>query len=293
MALYKATAWFECNGAGWSESYYRDSAGVTDLAALVDFDTVGVPAGTGIWTKRAACLGKEARIIAEQASFVDLTTPIDPLTVGDSVLNYLPQDGNQAFTAEDPFTALLVRFGDSLNTRRKHTFIRGIADGAVIEGGQIGSGGKGIVAFDGAMTAFLTQLILSNYGWVGISGKVNHPVTNYVSEVGTNRILFTVDAPALPAADGQGLIHVNGINLGIGKKSVLDGAQVMVRIDDTHCKTKKPTAAFPFPGVGGFLRSFTKDLILIRNFRMQKIVKRSTGKVSFVSVGRAQAKARG
>lgn len=293
MALYKATAWFELNGAGWSESYYRDSAGVTDLAALVDFDTVGVPAGSGIWTKRAACLGKEASIIAQEASFVDLTAPIDPVTVGDSVLNYLPMPGNEAFSAEDPFTALLIRFGDSLNTRRKHTFFRGIADGSVIEGGKLQKGNKGIVAFDGALDSFCTQLILSNYGWVGITGKVNHPVTNYVSEVGTNRIVFTVGAPALPPADGQGLIHVNGVNLGIGKRSVLDGAQVMVRIDDTSCKTKKPTAAFPFPGVGGFLRSFVKDLIQIRNFRHQKIVKRSTGKVSFVSVGRAQAKARG
>lgn len=281
--IYKATAWFELNGKGWSESYYRNSEAISDLAALADFDRTVAGGGSGLWTKRAGCLGKEATLVAQETSFIT--------TLGDSVLNYIPIGGNSAFSADAPTVALLCRCGDLLNVRKKNIFLRGIADEAVIEGGKLSAGTP--PAFEAAINNFRDALITFNYGWLGRTTNQNFDVETYSTVVGTNQVLVEVKVGPLPAADQFNLIRLVGKNFGVGKPSILNGAQVYFRIDDTHVKTKKPTAVFPFPGDGPQLIYKPLDIQLIKNVRFQKIVERKVGKPSHLPRGRALARPRG
>lgn len=275
MPIYMATAFFELRGHGWSESYFRDGGGETDLAALADFDRLG------LWTKRAKCLGKQATCFAQRVSFSDV--------LGDSVLNYLTLPGNSGFDAEDPNTALLVRFGDATNTHFKNTFMRGIADDVVVQGGDVG---RGFALFQAAYNGFVDAVLQGTYGWMGSAVKTQHPLTGYVSDP-ENRIVFTTAAPALPAADVNGLIRVRGKNIGVGGKSILNKTMVCSREGDNTCTTKKAQAAFPFMGKACFLVTRTTTLRVIRNARLQKVVERKAGKVSYTSAGRLAARIQG
>lgn len=281
--IYKATAWFELNGLGWSESYYRDSGLVSDLAALADFDRVGAGGAGGLWVKRAGCLGKEATLISQETSFISVR--------GDSVLNYIPIGGNAAFSCDAPTVAILVRCGDTANVRKKNIFLRGIADDADIQGGKLSKDTP--PEFGAALQNFTTALITNNYGWMGRTVPVIFDVDTWADVPVTHQISLTVAAGPLPAADDFGLIRLVGKNMNPAGRSVLDGPQVFIRVDDVTLKTKKPTAAFPFPGPGPKLVYKPTDLQVIANVRFQKIVERRVGKVSHLPRGRALARPRG
>jgi hypothetical protein len=281
--IYKATAWFECNGLGWSEAYYRDSGLVSDLAALADFDRVGAGGAGGLWVKRAGCCGREVTLVAQETSFISVR--------GDSVLNYIPIGGNSAFSADAPTVALLVSCGNLDNTRRKNVFMRGIADNVVVNGGRFAAGTE--PAFEAAINNFKNTLISDGYGWLGRQAPQIFDVTAWADVPATHQILLTVDVGPLPPADTFGLVRLVGKLMNPRGRSVLDGVQVYIRVSDTEVKTKKPTAVFPFPGPGPKLIFKPTDLIDIASVRFQKIVERKVGKASHLPRGRALARARG
>ena len=274
MPLYVATAFFEMNGAGWTESYYRDSAGQMDLAAIADFDRAG------IWTLRQGMLAQPARITAQRASFVTIQ--------GDSVLNYIPMNAGQAWESEDANTAMLVRLGNADNTRRKNVFVRGIPDDMVLRGGTVGNA----AGWKNAADAFFFKLIERQYGWYSITGRTDHPVTGYVLDA-QNRVKVTLDpAPALGLAVGDKVV-LQGVNVGVSQPSVLNGNHPFIVTGAAEVTTAKRLAVFPFPGLGGKLRKVTKDLQVAFNHRYQKIDTRKAGKASHLQAGRARAKAKG
>lgn len=271
MSIYQSTMFFECLGHGWSETYYRDAGGQSNLEALADFDR------ENLWKKRALCCGAQVAIVAQRVSFTD--------QLQDSVLNYLPlQVGT--FDAEDSNTALLVTMAIANNTRRKNTFLRGVPDNIVVTGGIVD---RAFAAFINAFNAFAGALVQNTYGWIGSDVKTEHPVTDYTSDA-TNRLVFTVGGAALPVPATGNKIRLRGKNLGVGGKSVLNRTAVFLRNSATECKTNKPTAAFPFSGPGGFLVSRTTTIRVIANVKIQKVVERKAGKVSFTSPGRVPAR---
>jgi len=274
MPIYMATAFFSMEGYGWTESYFRDNNAVTDLAALADFDR------ETIWNKRAVALAKQAKIIAQRASFVTVK--------GDAVLNYIPMQGNETWDAEDPNTAILVRLGNIDNTRRKNIFMRGIPDDLVVRGGTVG----GATGWKPAADAFFTALVQNNYGWYGILDKVDINVTGYVENAQNKVVLTLAAAPPLGLAEGDKVV-LQGVNLGVGKPSVLNGNHPYIVTDTAEVTTVKPTAVFPFPGLGGKVRKVTKDLYQAKNWRYQKIDTRKAGKISNLQAGRARVKAKG
>jgi len=276
MPLYQATAFFEQLGHGWSESYYRDSGGLTDLAAIADFDRAK------IWTKRANCCGTQTTLFAQRASFVTVKN--------DSVLNYIPLAGNQEFTSEDPATALLIRLGNTDNTLRKNVFMRGIADGAVVEGGKFA---EDFASFGALVRSFTNALISESYGWYGSDTKVDMHVGGYTIQANTNRLIFTIDDANLPPEVVGTPIVVRGKGWGGCCKSVLNTTFPCVYFGTDQLITKRAVAAFPYVAPGGFLTRRTYALRVAANARLQKIVERKPGKVSYVAAGRQAARPRG
>lgn len=272
MPLYQATAFFEQLGHGWSETYFRDAGGQSDLAVLADFDR------TAIWEKRALCCGKQTKLFAQRASFTDV--------LGDAVLNYINLPGNEAFDSEDANTAALVSCAITNNTKRKNLFMRGVADDLVISGGIVG---RGFAPWLNAYNNFSAALITNLYGWLGTDVRTEHAVTNYEPDA-VNRLVFTLAAPGIDPPPVGNKVVVTGKALGVGGKSTLNRSFVVIRDANVTVKTAKPTAAFPYPGPGGFLVTRTKTLRVIANCRLQKIVERKAGKVGYISPGRAQAR---
>lgn len=274
MAVYLATCFFEQGGHGWSETYARDGGGVTNLAALADFDR------DTIWGKRAKCCGLQTRIFAQRVSFTD--------QLGDSQLNYIDLQPN-TFESEDANTAVLVVGQNSNNTRRKNIFMRGVADAVVVLGGEVD---RGFALFDASFKAWRDAMIQNAYGWIGTQANTEHPVLGYTTDA-ENRIVFTLGGPGIAAPAVGNKVRVRGKNMGIGKPSVLNSTFVCIRDNNTSVKTNKPTAAFPYPGTGGFLVTKTTNLITMANIRLQKVVERKAGKPSYVSAGRAAVRPRG
>lgn len=273
MPTYMATAFFRQDDQGWSETYFRDSGGTTDLAAIADFDRAR------LWTKRALCCGAQTTLFAQRASFTDVQ--------GDSVLNYieLPSAG---FDSEDANTALLVRLGNADNTKSKNIFFRGIADECVVDGGKFG---RGFAPFAGLVDDFFTSLIENNYGWRRTDVKTEMAVDGYVFDA-QNRIVFDVSTNFPPGNVGDKVV-VRGKNFGAGGKSVLNRQFVVAISGNNTLRTVKPLAAFPFAGDGPVLVRRTKVVQPAFNRRYQKIVERKAGKISYSSAGRVQARARG
>lgn len=269
-----ATAFFQQNGYGWTESYFRDSNSVTDLAALADFDR------EQIWAARSVALAKQASIVAQRTSFTEVR--------GDSVLNNIPMAGNPAWNSEDANTAILVRLGNIDNTRRKNVFMRGVPDDMVVNGGSIG----GAPGWKNAADAFFNKIIDFNYGWMSITTRVNFPITGYVANA-EKKVVITIGAdPVLGLPIGTKVV-LQGINVGVGLPSVLNGNHPFIVTGATEVTTAKRTAVFSFPGVGGFLRMNTKALLQAKSVRYQKVDTRKAGKPSNQQAGRARVKAKG
>jgi hypothetical protein len=275
MPLYNATAFFQMNGYGWTETYTRDSGSTEDLRAMADFDR------NNLWMKRAAALGVEAEITAQRVSLVELK--------GDSVLNYIPLSGNAAIEAEDPSTAILVRCGNALNTRRKNVFCRGVADVAITKGGKL----KGDPVFTGAFTAFLAALVQHNYGWMGVDVKTEMSVTNY-TQVDSGRVSLVFDPANFPVLATGDKVVWYGKGNGVSGKSVLNGPHPLIKTAAANTmETAKAMAVFPYPGPGGKFVRKTVQFIGIANAVPQKVDIRKAGKPSNLQVGRAAVRARG
>jgi hypothetical protein len=272
MPNYFATAFFQCNELGWTETYYRDGGGTTDLAVLADFDR------TTIWQKRANCLALPSKIVAQRVSF--------DTVLGDSVLNYIEMAGNAAFDSEDPSTAVLVRLGNADNTKRKNVFFRGCSDAAIISGGKFT--GPGRTAIQGAFDSFFGALIANNYGWKGSDTKVDMDVTGWTFDT-QNRIVFAVDPTNFPVlADGV-KVTWRGKDMGAGRPSKLNRPIALFNVGNNTVRTTKPTAAFPYPGVGPKFTRRTYALRVAMNARYQKVSTRKAGKNSHVQAGRLRA----
>lgn len=274
MALYMATAFFQQEGYGWTESYFRDSQEVTDLAALADFDR------NNIWNLRAVALAKQASIRAQRASFVTVK--------GDSVLNNIRIAGNDTWESEDANTAVLVRLGNIDNTKRKNVFMRGVPDDMVVNGGRVGNA----TGWKNAADAFFNKIIELSYGWLGIQTRIDIPVTGYTVNAQQKVVITLDDTPVLAGAVPSKMV-LQGVNMGVGQPSVLNGNHPYIKTGTAEVTTAKKTAVFPFPGLGGFLRTLTKDLVLAKNVRYQKIDTRKAGKISGLQAGRSRVKPKG
>lgn len=275
MPVYLATAFFEMNGYGWTETYARDSGSTEDLRAMADFDRIE------LWMKRAACLGAQGQIQAQRVSLVEVKN--------DGVLNYIPLAGNSGFDSEDPSTAILMRCGDALNVRRKNTFVRGIADVEITKGGKL----KGDPVFVGAFGAFTTALVSRGYGWIGTDVKTEMAVTGYTQE-DNGRVTITFDATNFPVLATGAKVVWNGKLNGVDGKSVLNGPHPLVKQAAANTmQTAKRLAVFPFPGLGGQFVRRTTDFFPMANAVAQKVCIRKAGKVSNLQVGRAPVRPKG
>lgn len=273
--IYQATAFFECNGKGWSESYYRESGSITTLEGLSVFDKP-------LWEKRALCLGIPCQLFARRVSFVDVKG--DSLTVFET----LP---TSQFDAASPDIALLQKCTSTVLGKNKLVFLRGIADDAEVNGGQINTGASG-AAFIGVMNAFTNYLKEIPYGWLGVGSKVEFKLLDYTQNLdGTVNVVG--EAGSYGAGPWPAPIQVRFKKANGPYKSQLNQRLVVQPTSGTSADTIAAIAVLPHVATNaGRIVRWTPTLYPINNVFHIKIGERKTGKVYGVPRGRVPNRAR-
>ncbi len=271
--IYQATGFFNLNGKGWSESYYRESGALTTLEQLTVFDKA-------LWDKRALMLGSQCQFVARRVSFISVKG--DSLTVYDA-----RPVGN--FNAEDAATALLTRCTDTETGKTKMIFFRGIADECVAGGGQFV---EQPAAFINALNTFTDYLKEQGYGWMGVSAKVETDLVDYTQNAdGTVNVVGgagTFGAGPWPLPERVRFKKANG-----PLKSQLNQRLVVNVVNATTCNTVAQIAVLPRTAASpGKIVRWTPALHTINNVFYVKIGERRTGKVYGVPRGRVPNRAR-
>lgn len=276
MPIYQTTAFFECRGKGWTETWFRDSGSENSLAVLNAFDI-------GLWNKRALMLGKEAKIKATRTSFTGV--------LQDSRLSYAEIPGNPGFSAAPPQVTLLTIFYSGAATKRKFVFVRGIDDDAAMEGGKFTPGSA--IAFQNASTSWSIHVISNSYGWLGIDTKIPKQLLDYVQTV-DNRVQINLEPGAFPLTDVGTLQRVNIKKANGPIKSELNRRQVVFVLDQDSCVTASEQAVFPRTSVTpGILERLSFTLYTANLAASQKIGERRVGKALLEPVGRIRNRVRG
>jgi hypothetical protein len=273
MGVYQTTAYFRCNGRGWSESYFRDSGSLLTLQAIAAFDEV-------MWNKRATCLGTPAQLFAVKTSFVDV--------IGDSYTTFVLR-ASGSWTCTFPDTCIEMLFTVAATGKRKFTFLRGIDDNAEIGGGQLNAGAGGFID---AVNAWKGDIVEKKYGWIGVGAKAVTGLVDY-----SQNLDGTVNITGAAATFGGGLFgkdtHIRVSKANGPLKSQLNTRLVVNVVDATHCNTKAQIAVLPHTATTpGKITQWTPTLYAPDNSFLQQIGERKTGKVSFVPRGRVPVRAK-
>lgn len=272
MPTYKIIFSFNQKKQGWTEVYYKD----TPASNLESVKDQVIP----LAQKRAALSGAE--------TFLDAIRVSREGVANDSVITYVPFKGLSTEQSGSPDDALLVRMGNTDNTRHRQMFLRGIYDGLADRGGS----------FNNAYPAFITpwqnyeaEVVAGGYVWPSVdpATKVRKDLVGYVSDA-VERVTFTTVEPVFPAGKiGSTVrVRVSGVNGG----SVLNGSLLVKVLTTTTCQTIEPYATFAYR-FGGKLLYSEVTFAVIANVRAQKIVSRQVGSPLLVSRGRLPARSRG
>jgi len=274
----KATLVLGQRQQGWTESYfYEQSSGDLESEARRWY-TLGQ-------TRLLLC-GRETYIKAIKTSIeLDLN---DNKVVGDSYLIYTPllvaSQGNPR--SEDANTALQVIFRDNNGGKRKFTFMRGIYDTIVENGGVFNP------AADGWATRFedwKTKLIELRVGWLSTQREKDVTITTYSQVADSNQVKITVDEPTFGAAPYKPrYVRVRGLN---HRNSTLNGSLLIKADSATTAKTVDAIAVIPFQSEGN-LRTYSTVFQRADNIEGQKIVTRKVGSPLLESRGRSRVRAR-
>lgn len=274
MAVVQTTFDFECNGYGWSESWFKD-------IALTSLKAHWLASGLGLAIKRAAMLAAEAKLFAASNSFVDVKS--------DGYLQYLNLPGNPQFHCEDPHTTIYSAVRAQGDTLRKAVFIRGQDDNCIMDGGNFQPGNA---AFQAAGTAFFDSIVNNGWGWMRNVAAPKGEVIGYTTNPLTGFVTITTSPNFFPPPPAGVDTYTPVRILFKGVKSRLNGYSVVQVIDHETCMTLKPLALFPFPKKGSITR-YTKSFVAAENWNFQKSGMRRAGRPKLHTVGHQSATPRG
>jgi hypothetical protein len=193
---------------------------------------------------------------------------------------------SDANSADQPNVDAVVQAVDAAGSRKKNTFLGGIPDAIVTNGGDYDGTGAG--GWDARFNAWAAIVVSALGGWledVVFLGPAN--LTGYVSNV-NHTVTLTFDDPLFDVGEigKTRTIRVKGVNV----KSPLNGAQE-VKVDEVNvCTTVKPLAVFPY-SAGGIGHSYIspKPFISAASFAVDRIGTHKRGRPSSARVGRARA----
>lgn len=280
MATLKITLFFQGEGKGWTESYWRPGPGGDHEAQIGPT--------LGLARLRAQLLGKECHIKAYRIS-TEGTGP-DALLKYIDIRHELPvgQAGapvGKIPTAAQPDVALLLRCSNLGRTKHKFIYLRGIWDMVEDEHGKY----KPTVAWTNAMTSFINNLEGNDWGWFGVTAKTKSRLVSATRDA-KDQVTFVFTDDLIP--DGmvgkRTRVRISGVNNG---KSALNRTHVVEVVDRKTVKTEFTTAC-PNIVIGGFGAHQVYDYIDIKHADDQKIVTRECGAPLLESPGRAKARNR-
>lgn len=295
MPVYQTIAHFEHNGRGWSESWYRDSGGVTSLDANIDFDI------QQLWIPRAKLLAGGAAnptLRYVRASWWNdgkrAARPREVNLVGPS---------QPAFESAQPEIAVMARFYDAGDTSVKLVYLRGVPDLVEQQGGKLIFGGD-LTPWAAAYTAYAGQILGRQYGWLSTRNIVPDGVpdgwyrcVNYApyAEGDGRKIAVALDPqfPALPDAVIGKKIRVRFRGAGGCCPSRLNGEQIVVPVAPRTVVVFRELALLPFDGTPFEMARLTQEHTVATGQQIWRVTTRKTGLPFAVPPGRVPAVPRG
>lgn len=280
MATYKCTIFFQIRTYGWSESYYlsRGDNSITNAAAQL----------ASMLNLRAQLLGFNAFIIGYRVS--------DNALRGDGYATTVNLGGVSGCITDGPSVALLCRFRNASGLGGKSTYLRGIPDEVVYDGGQFQPGGcpQFVTSFGAWAQTMTAGRSDGSWGWWGRPNPKPLAVgmTGYTINPANNQVTITFDeAMFLNSQLGtKQTVFFSGVNSPF--KSALAGNQVVQVTGLQTCVLYKRMALFPYysGGQGIFIAPIFNGF---QSVQPQRITSRKAGRAFFVERGRAPVRGRG
>lgn len=267
--LIRATFFFEQEGYGWTESWYRDAPALTTLAAFQDdTDLLAV--------KRAALNGKNTFLKFVRSSNT-------AVRMDRAIISYNGNTGLQGHgtnVSDAPTTAALMSCRPANNERWKPAYLRGIWDLCVNEGGLW----QPTPAWTSRYAAFLGELIQKGWGWIGTNTSTSRLISAIVANA-NGTVKITTTGNLFPAFPAQYLVRASGI----GGATILNGSLQVNATALNEFDTVQRIPIFPWTA-GGRVRYNTLQFTALANGTILRVVERKPGRVFFRSVGRRKGR---
>lgn len=275
MPIVQTVFDFQCQGYGWSESWFKD----TQLASLKAFYTASA---LPLLEKRQAMLAYEASLTACSNSYTDVRSDSYLIYTG----FYLGGLGPDVHAASPHETIYTVGRADN-DKKRKGIFFRGIPDDVVLNGGIFNNG---YATWVGPATAFMDAIAQNGWGWMSsVPGPMQFAITEYVQTV-DQFVQFSFAGTPFQGVQIGTYKRVRMLFKGI--KSVLNGAQTVEVMGPSSARSLKPTAVFPFTKTG-LLTVYTPTFYPIVNYSFQKTGQRRAGRPKLHTPGHQSARPKG
>lgn len=285
-ALFRVTTFFEGMGQGWSESLVYPALSDQQTNQQFYFATA-LP----IAQKRAELLGAQFRLTAVRVAKIRNGADGDvKRNVWLDTSNLSPTTNAAINSAEQANLACIVEGKDVAGTRNKLCYLGGIPDAISKDGGDFDPNGAG--GWGARFNGWAVLLQVAQAGWLGdtvLHGPI--PVETYITNPG-GTISVTCDGVLFDPGDFDKfrMVRIRGVN----GKSVLNG-QHQVFVDGASTfTTTKAIAAFVY-AFGGQVTSYVglRAFVSAALWKVDAIRTRQRGRPSYVTRGRAQARARG
>lgn len=283
--LYKCVAFFSSGQRGWSETYYVDAEQILANPTTQNpnnwgnFSAVSNSFKTIILSKRMPLAGKQVQCFAVRISSV--------ANPGQALLDYkdIPAS-NQQQDADNPPSDLVCTQYTPDFSRRRQTHLRGIWDVIDAEGGKLIT----TPAWDGLFAGFAAALSSPGWGWIGRSVTHLADIADYVQDIDTGQVHFTLQANLFtnPFVNSTVSVRVSGIN----GTSELNGSLTVKVNSLLTCTTTTRISVFPY-SFGGKMRWNERGFIKISTTIGTKIGSRDTGAPLLQPHGRAKKRVRG
>jgi hypothetical protein len=265
---------------GWSEDFYWQQ-GTDDLSVA---ETTVTP----LAQKRAKLLSKGYFLTVVRNAVVRDNAGVKVKRVTDLFEPRLP--GVQAWADAEPNISLMCVKQTGDNKASAKLYMRGVPAG-IADNGKTPNMAFG--AFLSNFNAWRSAMIGLPSGWLAGTVTSTAAINSYAIDAASGIVTFTLQAPGIawPVAPGFKV----RVNIQLPGKSPLDGGQVVVVTDGTHCFSAKPIGVHPYiPGTLGVMTLKTPNFISLGpiggqgasgQIHPQRMVTHKTGRPSYASRG--------
>lgn len=279
MPVYKVGLIFECEGRGWSETYYKDFGGTFEAAR---------PLVEELANKRAFMMGKPAQIEA--------FTVEDPLTPGRNgqvfYLNPKLQGVNisESDGACGPSVAVNIGFRNTAQNLSRRIQLRAVWDNAIREWDSLK--GSDYANWLTKYNAWSAYLLAQGYGWLH-RPIIKNVGASYGYSTGSNTPTFTVPAETFPQVAGAynyyTSVRFSKFN---NSNSALNRELVVLVTGDTTATAAAPIAAQPMITPGVMKLYGAPTFVLADSMGVERVGRRAPGRPLLRTPGRAAARKR-